>query len=236
VRRSFALAAIGLALALGACQRGPEVAPRASAPAVDHVAEARQAIAAEQWAVAAEHLRAAVLQDPRSLYGHYSLAVCATWLDLKDEAAREFEWVVANAPTESEEAKLAKRWLADNRGRTVAQPSTDDPKRGDSGLHGVVTWAEPGQSPTRQSHQRLILIGVREGRPTSDLVYVKRADQEGRYEFKNIVAGLYRLSGDAPEGPGGWRLKVELKPQEDLALDLTPGNSTSVRNDFPDNK
>ena len=237
MRRSLALAGLGLALALGACQRVPE-APRASAPVVDHVAEARKAIAAQQWAVAAEHLRAALPEDPKSLYLHYSLAICATWLDLKDEAIREFEWVVANAPAESEEAKTARRWLAANRGGTTiaaAGPAKDDPTVGDSGVHGTVTWSEPGQGPTPQSRQQLVLAGLRDT-PTKGLIYVRRANHEGRYMFKNVPPGLYRLSGEAPGGPVRWNVKVELKPGEDLALDLTSENGTSVRDAFPPQK
>ena len=85
MRRSFVLAAIGLALAVGACRRAPEVPPAA----VDHAAEARKAIAAQQWAVAAGHLRTALQLNPKSLVLHYNLAICATWLDLKDEAGGE---------------------------------------------------------------------------------------------------------------------------------------------------
>src|SRR5207248_4410451 len=61
VRRPLAQAAIGLALVLGACQRAPEVPP----PVVNHAAEARKAIAAQQWAVAADHLRAADRKSTR---------------------------------------------------------------------------------------------------------------------------------------------------------------------------
>jgi hypothetical protein len=238
VRRALALATVGLALALGACQRAPAPLSPVSAPVVDHVAEAHRALAAQQWAVAAEHLRAALRQDATSLFLHYGLAVCATWLDAKGEATREFEWVVANAPAESDEAKIARRWLAANRGgkRSAAvQPAADDPTRGDSGLHGMVTWADPGQGPAPQGRQQLVLAGLR-GTPTKGLIYVRRATQEGRYEFKDVPPGPYRLSGDAPAGPTRWRLKVELKPGKDLALDLTPDNSISVRDDFRQTK
>src|SRR2546422_10845690 len=133
VRQSFVLAAIGLALGLGACQRAAE-APRVSAPVVlDQVALARTALAAQQWTVAAEHLRAALSTDPGSLFLHSNLAICATWLDLKDEAIREFEWVVANAPGDSEEAKIARRSLAGNRSGTQSAASelaANDPKIG----------------------------------------------------------------------------------------------------------
>lgn len=268
MRRLLAtLAAIGLLLAIGGCQRAPEA--QAPAPVIDHVAEARQALAAQQWAVAAPHLRAALQKDPNnyrpafgqvldypgggsidlsaltpdeqaawgtpSLFLHYNLALCATWLDLRDEAIREFEWVVTHAPGDAAEAKTARQWLADNRGGTrtgAAESAADDPKRGDSGLHGLVMWAEPGRNSTPQSRQQLVLAGLRDS-PTKELIYVVRADRDGRYEFKRIVPGPYQLKGEAAGGRTRWRLKVELKPVEDLALDLTPENSTQRRDDFP---
>ena len=227
MRRPLAQAAIGLALVLGACQRAPEVPP----PVVNHAAEARKAIAAQQWAVAAEHLRAAIQQDPKSLFLHHNLAICATWLDLKDEAISEFEWVIAHAPADSEEAKTARRWLAANRDRrptqAVPEVAAVDPTVGNGGVHGAVTW---GQPPTPQVRLQLFLRGLR-GTATKDLQYMLRSDREGRYGFKNVVPGPYMLT-DAVAGSPKWRLRVEAKPGEDLALDLTPENAASVRDDF----
>ncbi len=227
MRRPLAQAAIGLALVLGACQRAPEVPP----PVVNHAAEARKAIAAQQWAVAADHLRAGLQQDPKSLFLHHNLAICATWLDLKDEAIREFEWVIAHAPADSEEAKTARRWLAANRDRrptqAVPEVAAVDPTVGNGGVHGAVTW---GQPPTPQVRLQLFLRGLR-GTATKDLQYMLRSDREGRYGFKNVVPGPYMLT-DAVAGSPKWRLRVEAKPGEDLALDLTPENAASVRDDF----
>jgi len=224
VRRPLTQAAIGLALLLVACQRAPEV----PTPVVDHAAEARKAIAAQQWAAAADHLRAALQRTPKSLDLHYNLAICDTWLDLKDEAIHEFEWVMAHAPADSEEAKTARRWLAANKDRRPTQAAPEpaaDPTVGNSGVHGVVTW---GQQP--QARLQLFLRGLR-GTTTKDLQYMLRSDREGRYGFKNVVPGPYMLT-DAVAGSPKWRLRVEAKPGEDLALDLTPENAAPVRDDF----
>jgi hypothetical protein len=59
-----------------------------------------------------------------------------------------------------------------------------------------------------------------------------RTDKEGRYRFDRIKAGQYRLT-DAIAGEIKWNLRIEVKSGEDLALDLTPGNSVANRNDFP---
>jgi len=234
VRPRDALAAVGVLLALSGCQRPPMAPPTAVAPAVDHVAEARKALAAQHWAGAAPHLRAALGRDAESLFLHYSLAICASWLSLQDEAVREFEWVAANAPRDSAEAKVARRWLAASRSpiASVAEASDDDPTVGTSGLRGTVFWAEPGQAPAPRSRQQLVLIGLPDS-PTHEQIYVVRADRQGNYEFKRIVAGPYKLRGEAAGGRTLWRLKVVLKPDQDLALDLTPANGRPARDDFP---
>ena len=233
MRRSLALAAIGLVLVITGCRRAPEPRAPVSAPVVDHVAEARKALAEQSWALAAKHLRAAISEDPGNFFFHYSLAVCATWLDLREEAIREFEWVVTHAPSNSEEAKTARRWLANRQGRPPTQTAAEPtgPDVGDSGIHGIVLWAEPGQAVTPRARLQLFLSGLRHT-PTKERRYVLRSDQEGRYEFKRIAAGRYKLT-DAIAGRPKWRLRVELKPGETLALDLTPENSTDVRDDFP---
>ncbi len=89
----------------------------------------------------------------------------------------------------------------------------------------MVTW---GQQP--QARLQLFLRGLR-GTTTKDLQYMLRSDREGRYGFKNVVPGPYMLT-DAVAGSPKWRLRVEAKPGEDLALDLTPENAASVRDDF----
>ncbi len=227
LRQSFVLAAIGLALALGACQRAAE-APRVSAPVVlDQVALARTALAAQQWAVAAEHLRAALSTDPGSLFLHSNLAICATWLDLKDEAIREFEWVVANAPGDSEEAKIARRWLAGNRSGTQSAASelaANDPKIGNGSIHGTAAWGEP------LTRYQIFLVGLRDS-PNKEFFRRVRTDYSGNYMLTKLPAGSYKLTDSV--GPDSkWRLKVTVEPGQDLAIDLTQDNSVQQRDDF----
>jgi hypothetical protein len=227
LRQSFVLAAIGLALGLGACQRAAE-APRVSAPVVlDQVALARTALAAQQWAVAAEHLRAALSTDPGSLFLHSNLAICATWLDLKDEAIREFEWVVANAPGDSEEAKIARRWLAGNRSGTQSaanELAANDPKIGDGRIHGIAAWGEP------LTRYQVFLVGLPDS-PNKEFFRRVRTDYSGNYMLTKLPAGSYRLT-DALGAEAKWRLKVTVEAGQDLALDLTQNNSVQRRDDF----
>jgi hypothetical protein len=233
--RRLALAAIGVVLTTAGCQRASERQAPAPRPVVDHAEEARTAISAHNWTVAAEHLRAALQHDPESLPLHNNLAICASWLDRRDEATREFKWVVAHTPADSQESKTARRWLARNtRERPdVAGQAADGAKAGDSGLRGTVMWAEPGQSPVPQSQLQLFLVGLKDT-PTKDQQYVLRSDREGHYEFTHVIAGSYKLI-DGIAGPK-WRLKVTLQPGQDLVLDLSPANGTAVRDDFPEGR
>jgi len=50
-------------------------------------------------------------EEPRGLSLHYGLAICASWLDIRDEAMREFQWVVDHAFAASDEARVAREWL-----------------------------------------------------------------------------------------------------------------------------
>ena len=61
--------------------------------------------------------------------------------------------------------------------------------------------------------------------------YLLRTDEDGRFHFKSVAPGVYKLS-DRVVGPPKWRLRVEVKPGQVVFLDLGPGNSTKVRDDF----
>ena len=231
--RYFAIAVFVSAFALSGCENAAPPAPVNKAVAVDHAAEARQAFAARDWAAAAPHFRAAIALDPGSLTLHHGLATCASWLGLVDEAKIEFNWVLVHAPAGSIEAQLAREWLAslDTEETTTAAVKSDDPKVGDAGLHGLVTWEAPGHPGGIVPRAQLDLRGL-PNTPTKGLNYIIRADKEGNYKFNRIVAGQYRLTG-AVAGKPAWDLKVDVKNGEDMRLDLSAGNSTANRNDFP---
>ncbi|HEU4370837.1 MAG TPA: hypothetical protein VFV05_21660 [Methylomirabilota bacterium] len=179
------------------------------------------------------HLRTAVASDPHSLYLHYNLGACASQVGAHDETAREFRWVVANADPMSPEAQTARRWLVEAGLLTeaVAAAAKDDPTVGNSTLRGAVTWSEPGQPAAPRVRQQLFLKGLR-GTQTKELQYVRRGDDGGHYEFKNVVPGTYKLT-DVIAGRPKWRLKVTLDAGKELVLDLGPANAASERDDFP---
>lgn len=238
MRPSLALLAVSLALLIASCQRAPEAPPASKAPAVNHLEEAKKALAVADWATAAPHLRAALQQTPDSLFLHYNLAICATWLNQQDEAVREFQWVMDHAPSDSDEATTARKWLASKgrgtRTETAAEPEADNTKVGDSAVHGIALWAPPGQPAAPLGRYQLFLYGLRDT-PTKGFFRVLRTETNGNYEFTKLPAGSYKLSDTIGPDPK-WRLKVTLEPGQDLLLDLTPDNSVQRRDDFPDGK
>jgi hypothetical protein len=200
---------------------------------LDVEAEARQAVARRDWAAAALLLRSVIAREPSRLTAHYHLAVAASHLDLRDEAVREFRWVLAHAAAGSEEAEAARRWLADA-GLLASPRSTDPPAdwtTGDGSLGGRVVWTRSGEPPVDPRRLQLHLIGL-PGSPTAQQRYVLRTDETGRFQFRRVVAGPYRLTNRVA-GPPTWRLKVDVPSGRELALDLTPENSVPARDDFP---
>ena len=228
MRRLLAVLVIGGALA--ACS-GPAPAP----VEYDVVAEALKAFDRSDWVLAARLLPEAVAKRPTDVKLHYSLAVAATHLELRDEAIREFRWVVATAP-DTPEGQAARNWLLAAGLLTPASTATADltvpvdPDRGDGGLKGRVSWAD-GEPPVKLNRMQLFLRGV-PGTPTKDVQMVLRTGEDGSYEFRNVPAGEYRLSNRIAGEPV-WRLRVKVPPSETVSLDLTQGNSLSVRDDFP---
>lgn len=220
-----------LALAVG-CSSPPP--PRPDATARDVAADAMAAVARADWPRAAELLREALRQDPATATLHYHLGVAATHLDRRDEAIREFQWVLANVARELPEAVEARRWLTEagvlaEPRETAAAPSDriTEETVGDSGIQGQVLWAD-GQATARL---QIFLKGVPRS-PNETLQWVMRTDEDGRFHFSRIPAGTYMLTNRIAGEPT-WRLRVRLAPGEITTLDLTEANSAGVRDDFP---
>lgn len=227
--RSLATVLI-LALVLGCTS--PQ--PPGPGPAVrDLAAEGLAAVDRGDWASAAPLLRQALGQDPTNAKLHYHLAVAASHLDLRDEAIREFRWILANLAPDLPEAREARRWLTSAgvlaRSADTAAPSEQitEETPGDSGVEGQVLWAD-GRPTARL---QIFLKGAPKS-PNQTLQWVMRTDDSGRFAFKRIPAGTYMLTNRIAGAPT-WRLRVTLAPGETTTLDLSEANSAKVRDDFP---
>jgi tetratricopeptide (TPR) repeat protein len=211
----------------------PALAPTA-AKAVDFAAEGLSALQKREMARAADLLRQALVADPTNVTLHYSLAVAASHLDQRDEAVKHFQWVLANAPARSAEAMAARTWLTEAgvfKEATSRAENAVDETAGNSGVRGEIAWTG-GPSPVPTARLQLFLKGL-PNTSTAGLQYVLRTDQDGRFEFKRIPAGTYKLTNRLAGAPL-WRLRVQVPPGERVTFDLTSANSVNVRDDFPE--
>src|SRR5262245_63101744 len=124
--RWVALALILLVAA--ACEKQSVARVIADAPSPGPTEAARAAMASRDWAAAASLFRQAIAKTPDDVALHYDLAICASYLDLRDEATREFQWVLVHGAAGSEETQVARRWLADA-GGVAASPATRSEER-----------------------------------------------------------------------------------------------------------
>jgi len=177
-----------------------------------------------------------VLLSPTDLTLHYDLAVCASYLGLRNEAIREFRWVLANAQTGAPEREAATSWLREAGVLPSRVAANEEPGSkniaGDATVRGQVIWWSPPMKAKPGRRMQLHLIGVSLS-ATKDQHHTVSTDEQGRFEFKDVLPGTYRLTNTIAGDPR-WRLKIELAPKQRLEVNLNPDNSVKIRDDFPE--
>jgi tetratricopeptide (TPR) repeat protein len=227
---------LALGLFLAACNASqPASQPKAQAT---NATSAFEALQAGDYQRAAELYRRALAAEPGSVGLHYGLAVAVSYLQLKDETAREFRWVLAQAPPASEEAGVARTWLVNAgllpRPSSLSPAAAEQPGNHEATLEGRALFSEDGKTPKPMGRLQLFLVGEK-GSPTNDERHALRTDEDGRFRFPKVLAGSYKLTNRLAGQPV-WRLRVELRPGESQQLELTPANSTATRDDFPETR
>lgn len=228
------LALLGfLVLAGPACQsETPSPPVRAE---TDPAARAGAALDAGRYAEAVGLFRDALSRTPESVALRYGLAVALSYTD-RGAAIREFQWVMAKAQPGSQEYVESHAWLA-RAGALPGVPRAAGPsaererEAGNAVLMGRAVFAEAGAKPEPMRRLQLFLRGQPDG-PTREERYVLRTDEDGNYRFPNVPPGAYMLTNRLGGQPI-WRLRVELKPADEMRLELNPGNSVAVRDDYP---
>lgn len=228
---------LGLALALAACQAAPPPRPAVKDPGT----LAAEALDGGDYARAADLYRSALAAEPESLPLRYGLGVAASHLDRRAEAVTEFTWVLERGEPDSAEVKAARRWLVSvgalPRFAATTLPSEDtreqeqkppEQKPAPASLQGRALFADSAGGVVPMEQMLLFLYDY----PNRVVYFRIRTDEGGRFRFPKVPPGLYKLT-DRASGPPRWRLRVELKPGQDMTLDLVPENSTKVRDDFP---
>jgi hypothetical protein len=188
--------------------------------------------------MAARLLREAIVHEGANVTLHYYLAIAATHLQLRDEAVREFQWVLTNAPAGSAEAVAAREWLtaAGVLGAAPVAAAAPEPPPaavapGPVGtVQGQVVWTE-AEDPISVSRLQLFLKGL-PSTPTHEQYYVLRTENDGQFHFRNVMPGAYKLTNRIAGKPH-WRLRVSVQAGAPTTIDLNPQNSTRTRDDFP---
>jgi tetratricopeptide (TPR) repeat protein len=205
---------------------------------MDAAGRAGAALEAGRYAEAVGLFREALAQTPDNVALRYGLAVALSYTD-RGAAIREFQWVMVNAQPGSREQADAQVWLT-RAGALPAAPAASsesaEPERqgGKAVLGGRALFAEAGATPEAMPRLQLFLMG-QPGSPTKDERYNLRTNEDGSFKFPNVPPGSYMLTNRLAGQPI-WRLRVELKPAEEKQLDLNPGNSVAVRDDFPQSR
>jgi hypothetical protein len=228
-----------LALAVMGCQGSSAPAGPTSGQAIkgDGVLAA-EALERGDYAMAVELYPRALAAAPESLALHYGLGVAASFLDRRALAVRELIWVLEHGEAGSNEVNAARRWLLSVGALprpSTAEASTLSPEEEPrveqvaarpGSVHGRSMSGDSPGSLAPMVRMQLIL------KSTNDYFRL-RTDEHGYFRFANVPPGIYQLT-ERVAGPPTWRLRVEVKPGQDVALDLGPENSTRIRDDFPD--
>lgn len=232
--RTFVWALLACMVAMSACQSPPAVPP-SSRSVEDPATRAAWALEAGRYEEAVTLYRKALERAPVAISLRYGLAVALSYVD-RGAATREFQWVMQNAPPNSPEGQEARAWLT----RAGALPKTRveqaeasdlGRKRDNAALFGRATIAEKGQRVGPVSRMQLFLVGQPDS-ATKEERYNLRTAEDGSFKFPNVVPGPYMLTNRVAGEPV-WRLRVVLKPSEERELNLDPGNSLAVQDDFP---
>jgi len=236
--RSRVCAALLLLVLLAACQ-SPLPPARSTSSDTPEVLAAR-ALAAGRYTDAALLYREALGEASGKMELHYGLAVASSYLDRRDDAIREFRWVLQYGSPKAAEVDASRQWLiragALPPAAYTASPAGPEKERaaGNASLEGRAVFAEGGQTPQPMPRQQLFLVG-QPNSPTQRERYNLRTDERGHFKFPDVVPGPYKLT-DRVAGQPIWRLRVEFKASEVKVLELTPANSTASLDEFPESQ
>ena len=216
-----------------ACQSPTPDVARPPAAASDPMERAWEAMGRRDYDVAVGLLREALARRPADLEAHYRLGVSASHLDRVDEAAREFEWVVAHGEPGTPEVQVARDWLASRAGPSVSAPSVSPAaEEGPAQKPELASLSGRALGPEGPKARLQLFLKGTPGSPVKNEYHLLRTDQQGNFHFPNVVPGHYMLT-NAIAGAATWRLRIPLTPGQHV-VDLSPANSSAVRDDFPE--
>lgn len=193
------------------------------------LAEQAEALAARgdyegAWSLYHQALQAA----PEDVSLWYALGATLSRLNQRKETEVAFQYVVRRGRPDSEEVRLARRWLvsAGVLPESVAFTVPAEPVgvAGDkAAVNGKVTWGAPesGRPPARVQLLLAGLNGAAEGKRFNTRVALGES-----YRFEGVPAGSYRLVG-AVAGQRLWDLTLTVEDGRQVVLDLGKDNSNT---------
>lgn len=212
----------------GGAVQAPVERPPAEAPVGNPIEQARTLAARGDYLEAWEFYYWALQVAPEDASLWYGLGVALSHLDERAETQKAFQYVVHRGRPDSEEVRVARRWLV--MAGVLAEPvvftAVAEPVdvRGDKAvLQGKAMWEGP-ERPRSPLRVRILLEGLNgaaEGKRFSTRVVLGQA-----YRFERLPAGSYRLIGGAA-GYRLWDLTLAAEDGKVTLLDLSQENSTN---------
>lgn len=220
---------LAAALLTAACQGpAPSPAPVQSGASPEELrARADAHFAEKNYDQAVAAYRDALAADERNLAVRHRLAVALAQLGRGDEAAEVFHAVIAQAPPGSDEARIARQWIAEREspaqpvGATTLSPSTGAETGGTARVEGRTEWAHLDPSRARPNLQ-LLLQGDEVG--TQGRRYWSRTLLGEPYRFDNVAPGRYRLIAQVGS-VRLWDTSVTVAGPGTIEVDLTTQKS-----------
>ena len=180
---------IGLLALLAGCQSPAR--PVQSSALEDGAVRAARALAEGRYTDALELYRQALADAPGKVGLHYGLGVASSYLDRRDDAVREFRWVVQYGPQTAPEVAAARRWLIRagallpaHFAKPAPTQSSQERRAGNASLEGRAVFAEAAQAPKPMARLQLFMVPES---PTQKENYNLRTDEEGNFKFPDVI-------------------------------------------------
>ena len=218
-----------VALLVG-CQQsppsGPVPAPAGPTSTQQLRDEADALTARGDYAAAVVKYQAAVTSEPSDVSLRFALGTALSYLNLRQETAEQFRFVVAHGQPDSAEVQAARRWLVE--AGDLAETVTFAPSTGEESGAGATPFSGKLKGKTEASGETADLVNLTLtvlDKPDGEPMASKSLKLGEPYEFDRIPPGTYRLKAASQKsGDLLWDLEVAATAESETVLDLTSAN------------
>lgn len=209
----------------------PHPVPSGRSPAQQ--ADARAALGDYEgaWGLYNQALQAA----PEDVSLWYALGVTLSHLNQRKETEEAFRYVVRRGRPDSEEARLARRWLVSagvlaETPVSVSSPDTEPearlPEQASSPAAPTGGGRVRGRTGARPGTHLIQLALEGDEDSNREIAFAKSVKTGEPYEFAHVPPGNYRLKGEDPDSETQlWDVPVTVTAGKETVLDLTGGDS-----------